>query len=108
MAGVLPQPVDDTLTAQPFSRDYLDTGHAARLDRPSGAIFIYRAALRHRWPSAATASLSNESPGPGARLGRGALLHRAARPALRSPAPEDGLVDRGHSPRSAQRTPGRT
>ncbi|MGY8662857.1 class I adenylate-forming enzyme family protein [Bradyrhizobium sp. UFLA05-109] len=67
-----PQPVGDTLTAQP-PRDYIDTGYAARLDRPSGAICITAP------PSGIMAVggyrfLSNDLQEWARRLGQGALL----------------------------------
>jgi hypothetical protein len=67
-----PQPVGDTLTAQP-PRDYVDTGYAARLDRPSGAICITAP------PSGIMAVggyrfLSNDLQEWARRLGQGALL----------------------------------
>lgn len=67
-----PQPVGDTLIAQP-PRDYVDTGYAARLDRPSGAICITAP------PSGIMAVggyrfLSNDLQEWARRLGQGALL----------------------------------
>lgn len=67
-----PQPVGDTLIAQP-PRDYVDTGYAARLDRPSGAICITAP------PSGIMAVggyrfLSNNLQEWARRLGQGALL----------------------------------
>lgn len=67
-----PQPVGDTLVAQP-PRDYVDTGYAARLDRPSGAICITAP------PSGIMAVggyrfLSNDLQEWARRLGQGALL----------------------------------
>jgi hypothetical protein len=67
-----PQPVGETLTAQP-PRDYVDTGYAARLDRPSGAICITAP------PSGIMAVggyrfLSNDLQEWARRLGQGALL----------------------------------
>jgi AMP-binding enzyme len=67
-----PQPVGDTLTAQP-PRDYVDTGYAARLDRPTGAICITAP------PSGIMAVggyrfLSNDLQEWARRLGQGALL----------------------------------
>nr|WP_249815722.1 MULTISPECIES: class I adenylate-forming enzyme family protein [unclassified Bradyrhizobium] len=66
-----PQPVD-TLTAQP-PRDYVDTGYAARIDRPTGAICITAP------PSGIMAVggyrfLSNDLQEWARRLGQGALL----------------------------------
>lgn len=67
-----PQPVGDTLIAQP-PRDYVDTGYAARLDRPSGAICItaphsgIMAVGGYRF-------LSNDLQEWARRLGQGALL----------------------------------
>ncbi|TYO64367.1 acyl--CoA ligase [Bradyrhizobium hipponense] len=70
-AYALPQPVD-TLTAQ-LPRDYVDTGYAARIDRPSGAICITAP------PSGIMAVggyrfLSNDLQEWARRLGQGALL----------------------------------
>ena len=67
-----PQPVGETLIAQP-PRDYVDTGYAARLDRPSGAICITAP------PSGIMAVggyrfLSNDLQEWARRLGQGALL----------------------------------
>lgn len=67
-----PQPVGDTLIAQP-PRDYVDTGYAARLDRPSGALCITAP------PSGIMAVggyrfLSNDLQEWARRLGQGALL----------------------------------
>ncbi|MCK1450074.1 acyl--CoA ligase [Bradyrhizobium sp. 35] len=67
-----PPPVGDTLIAQP-PRDYVDTGYAARLDRPSGAICITAP------PSGIMAVggyrfLSNDLQEWARRLGQGALL----------------------------------
>lgn len=67
-----PLPVGETLTAQP-PRDYVDTGYAARLDRPSGAICITAP------PSGIMAVggyrfLSNDLQEWARRLGQGALL----------------------------------
>ena len=67
-----PQPVGDGLMAQP-PRDYVDTGYAARLDRPSGAICITAP------PSGIMAVggyrfLSNDLQEWARRLGQGALL----------------------------------
>ena len=67
-----PQPVGETLTAQP-ARDYVDTGYAARLDRQSGAICITAP------PSGLMAVggyrfLSNDLQEWARRLGQGALL----------------------------------
>ena len=67
-----PQPVGDSLIAQP-PRDYVDTGYAARLDRPSGAICITAP------PSGIMAVggyrfLSNDLQEWARRLGQGALL----------------------------------
>ncbi|MGV7216775.1 AMP-binding protein [Bradyrhizobium sp. UFLA05-112] len=67
-----PQPLGDTLSAQP-PRDYVDTGYAARLDRPSGAICITAP------PSGIMAVggyrfLSNDLQEWARRLGQGALL----------------------------------
>jgi hypothetical protein len=67
-----PQPVGDTLTAQP-PRDHVDTGYAARLDRQSGAICITAP------PSGIMAVggyrfLSNDLQEWARRLGQGALL----------------------------------
>lgn len=67
-----PQAVGDTLIAQP-PRDYVDTGYAARLDRPSGAICITAP------PSGIMAVggyrfLSNDLQEWARRLGQGALL----------------------------------
>src|SRR3569833_2339856 len=67
-----PQPAGDTLPAQP-PRDYVDTGYAARLDRPSGAICITAP------PSGIMAVggyrfLSNDLQEWARRLGQGALL----------------------------------
>lgn len=67
-----PQPADDTLMAQP-ARDYVDTGFAARIDRPSGAICITAP------PSGIMAVggyrfLSNDLQEWARRLGQGALL----------------------------------
>ncbi|MCK1671512.1 AMP-binding protein [Bradyrhizobium sp. 150] len=67
-----PPPVGDSLIAQP-PRDYVDTGYAARLDRPSGAICITAP------PSGIMAVggyrfLSNDLQEWARRLGQGALL----------------------------------
>jgi hypothetical protein len=67
-----PQPLGDTLAAQP-PRDYVDTGYAARLDRASGAICITAP------PSGIMAVggyrfLSNDLHEWARRLGQGALL----------------------------------
>jgi AMP-binding enzyme len=67
-----PQPLGDTLAAQP-PRDYVDTGYAARLDRASGAICITAP------PSGIMAVggyrfLSNDLQEWARRLGQGALL----------------------------------
>ena len=67
-----PQPLGDTLTAQP-PRDYVDTGYAARLDRASGVICITAP------PSGIMAVggyrfLSNDLQEWARRLGHGALL----------------------------------
>jgi hypothetical protein len=67
-----PQPVGDTLPAQP-QRDYVDTGYTARLDRPSGAICITAP------PSGIMAVggyrfLSDDLQEWARRLGQGALL----------------------------------
>ncbi len=67
-----PQPVGETLTPQ-APRDHVDTGYAARLDRPSGAICITAP------PSGIMAVggyrfLSNDLQEWARRLGQGALL----------------------------------
>jgi hypothetical protein len=67
-----PQPLGETLTAQP-PRDYVDTGYAARIDRGSGAICITAP------PSGIMAVggyrfLSNDLQEWARRLGQGALL----------------------------------
>jgi hypothetical protein len=67
-----PQPVGETRTPQP-PRDYVDTGYAARLDRPTGAICITAP------PSGIMAVggyrfLSNDLQEWARRLGQGALL----------------------------------
>ncbi len=67
-----PPPAGDSLIAQP-PRDYVDTGYAARLDRPSGAICITAP------PSGIMAVggyrfLSNDLQEWARRLGQGALL----------------------------------
>jgi hypothetical protein len=67
-----PPPAGDSLIAQP-PRDYVDTGYAARLDRPSGAICITAP------PSGIVAVggyrfLSNDLQEWARRLGQGALL----------------------------------
>jgi AMP-binding enzyme len=73
IAAYAPPPqVGDTLIAQP-PRDYVDTGYAARLDRPSGAICITAP------PSGIMAVggyrfLSNDLQEWARRLGQGALL----------------------------------
>ncbi|MDF0581437.1 class I adenylate-forming enzyme family protein [Bradyrhizobium yuanmingense] len=72
IAAYAPPQVGETLTAQ-TPRDYVDTGYAARLDRPSGAICITAP------PSGIMAVggyrfLSNDLQEWARRLGQGALL----------------------------------
>ena len=100
-----PQPVGDTLTAQP-PRDYVDTGYAARLDRPSGAICITAP------PSGIMAVggyrfLSNDLQEWARRLGQGALLtalpdrlssHQLARRAQDNGRAREALNELGLNP----------